>query len=88
VGLLYVELLFGQPPMWYGTFDRPSQRLNWYGELYDPNTPYGRLPDADKVFLLKCTQLQPMVRQWLVQLLQDHDMNHFLGWPAAWVLPV
>jgi serine/threonine protein kinase len=88
VGLLYLEMLFGQPPLYYRTIVRQSERTIIQKDLNDESTPYGgnNLTDDDRKFLLPCTDAAPGRRPWLAQLLQDPWVQEYLGWPAGWKL--
>lgn len=85
VGMLYLEMLFGQPPLFYRNITRPSERTIVQKDLADTTTPYGKhLSDDDKAFLHVCTDADPGRRPMLAELMQDPWVKQYLGWPAGW----
>ena len=84
VGALYLELLFGQPPLWYNESADRDDRDNIREQLFNSDSVYSSLPNEDKKFLHMCFQVNPGQRKWLGELLGDAQVRAFLGWPDEW----
>lgn len=85
VGALYLEMLFGQVPMFWLELDHPSERIYLQEEVADDSTPYGQeMEPDDRKFVMQCTEPNQGRRLRLVQLLQDPWVTQHLGWPEEW----
>jgi serine/threonine protein kinase len=84
VGLLNLEVLLGKPPLSYDDTVTLEDRLHLHDYLDDEESPHAELSDVDRAFVRECTNVRPLERLRLAEVVQTPWIKEYLAWRDDW----